>query len=154
VRGQVSWAMRDAALALPPCPVNGNGHFLPAVPLEGGLAWMSGSSYGRGDTDLQPRSEDHRANFDRIGALLPMVAAQLAPAFASGKVRAWTGIRCASSDRRPLVGELAPGLWVSTAMGSRGLSFAALCAEMIACRLHAQPLPLPLSLAMALDVNR
>lgn len=154
VRGQVSWARRDPALALPARPVNGNGHFLPSVPMPEGSAWMCGSSYGRGDTDLRPRTEDHRANFERVGTLLPMVAAQLAPAFAAEQVQAWTGIRCASGDRRPLVGELAPGLWVSTAMGSRGLSFTALCAEMIACRLHSEPLPLPLSLAMAIDVNR
>jgi tRNA 5-methylaminomethyl-2-thiouridine biosynthesis bifunctional protein len=39
-------------------------------------------------------------------------------------------------------------------MGSRGLTFAALCGELLAARLHGEPLPLPLSLAMALDVRR
>ena len=51
-------------------------------------------------------------------------------------------MRCASTDRRPLVGEVEPGLWVSTAMGSRGLTFAALCGELLAARLHGEPLPL------------
>ncbi|RYY87587.1 MAG: FAD-dependent oxidoreductase, partial [Comamonadaceae bacterium] len=69
-------------------------------------------------------------------------------------VRAWSGVRCASSDRRPLVGEVQPGLWVNTAMGSRGLTFAPLCAELLAARLHAEPLPLPARLASALEVRR
>lgn len=154
VRGQVSWATHEAGVALPPFPVNGNGHFLPAVPIDGTTAWMCGSSYGRGETDTGPRAEDHAANFERIGTLLPMVAPQLAPAFAAGRVQAWCGVRCASTDRRPLVGEIEPGLCVSTAMGSRGLTFAALCGELLAARLHGEPLPLPLSLAMALDVRR
>lgn len=154
VRGQVSWAPHDPGLALPPFPVNGNGHFLPAVPIDGATAWMCGSSYGRGDTDTAARAEDHAANFARIRTLLPMVAPQLAPAFTAGRVQAWCGVRCASTDRRPLVGEIEPGLSVSTAMGSRGLTFAALCGELLAARLHGEPLPLPLSLAMALDVRR
>ena len=48
----------------------------------------------------------------------------------------------------------APGLWVSTAMGSRGLSFAALCAELLAARWHGEPLPVPALLARALDTAR
>ena len=87
-------------------------------------------------------------------ALLPEAAAALQEEFATGAVRAWNGVRCASPDRRPLLGELAPGLWVSTAMGSRGLTFAALCGELLAARLHGEPLPLPVRLAGALDVRR
>ncbi|RYF37830.1 MAG: FAD-dependent oxidoreductase, partial [Comamonadaceae bacterium] len=69
-------------------------------------------------------------------------------------VQAWTGLRCVAADRRPLLGELAPGLWLSTAMGSRGLTFAMLCAELLAARLHGEPLPLPRKLAQALDARR
>jgi tRNA 5-methylaminomethyl-2-thiouridine biosynthesis bifunctional protein len=39
-------------------------------------------------------------------------------------------------------------------MGSRGLSFAALCGELIAARLHDEPLPLDARLAQALDPSR
>jgi len=69
-------------------------------------------------------------------------------------VRAWTGVRCVSDDRRPFLGEVQPGLWVSTAMGSRGLTFAALCAELLAARLHGEPLPLERRLAQSLDTER
>ncbi|WP_427912366.1 tRNA (5-methylaminomethyl-2-thiouridine)(34)-methyltransferase MnmD [Ramlibacter sp. MMS24-I3-19] len=154
VRGQVSWATRDDTTSMPSGPVNGNGHFLPSVPLAEGPAWLTGSTYGRGDTSLEPRDADQLANLDRLRTLAPEVAAALAPAFVDRAVQAWCGVRCASSDRRPLVGELAPGLWVSTAMGSRGLTFAWLAAELLAARLHGEPLPLPMRLASALDVAR
>lgn len=154
VRGQVSWGLHTPGLPLPAFPVNGQGHLLPSVPMPGGPAWMTGSTYGRGETDLAERAADHLANHERLRTLVPLLASQLAPAFASGQVKGWTGVRCASTDRRPLVGEIEPGLWVSTAMGSRGLTFAALCGEVLAARLHHEPLPLPLSLAAALGVQR
>ncbi|MGZ5269972.1 MAG: tRNA (5-methylaminomethyl-2-thiouridine)(34)-methyltransferase MnmD [Ramlibacter sp.] len=154
VRGQVSWQLHGGELPMPASPVNGNGHFLPAVPLESGMAWLTGSTYGRGETSLQPLPQDQFANLNRLRTLLPEVAACLQPAFDAGAVNAWCGVRCASSDRRPLLGPVAPGLWVSTAMGSRGLTFAWLCAELLAARLHGEPLPLPERLAAALDVAR
>lgn len=152
VRGQVSWS-HEVPDTLP-FAVNGNGHFLPRVPLPGGPAWLTGSTYGRGDTLRDERTEDHAANLERLRVLLPETARALAPQFDSGLVQAWSGIRCASADRRPLVGLVAPGLAVSTAMGSRGLTFAALGAELLAARLHREPLPLERKLAVALDVAR
>jgi tRNA 5-methylaminomethyl-2-thiouridine biosynthesis bifunctional protein len=70
VRGQVSWQLRAEGLPLPDSPVNGNGHFLPSVPLPGGVAWLTGSTYGRGETTPEPRAVDHAANLDRLRALL------------------------------------------------------------------------------------
>lgn len=154
VRGQVSWGLQSPAHALPAFPINGNGHLLSDIPTEDGLAWISGSTYGRGDTGADERAPDHADNLARLRTLVPALAERLAPAFAPDRVRGWSGVRCASTDRRPLVGELAPGLWVSTAMGSRGLTFAALCAELLAARVHGEPGPLPSPLAAALDLAR
>lgn len=155
VRGQVSWGrLAGTSYALPPFPFNGNGHFLPRVPLDGEFAWLSGSTYGSGDADTAPRDADHQANLGRLRVLLPAAADAMQAELGAGRVQAWTGVRCASNDRRPLLGELAPGLWVSTAMGSRGLSFAMLCAELLAARLHGEPLPLERRLAQALDAAR
>jgi len=154
VRGQVSWAPEDASVELPAFPVHGDGHVIPHVPTERGLSWFCGSTFDRGDTDLAVRDPDHRANLERIRRLLPEAAVRLAPQFEHAHVNAWTGVRCAAIDRRPLLGEIEPGLWVSTAMGSRGLTFAALCAELLAARLHGEPLPLDRRLAVALDVAR
>jgi tRNA 5-methylaminomethyl-2-thiouridine biosynthesis bifunctional protein len=152
VRGQVSWSHEgepgvDRA-------VNGNGHFVPGVPVEGRAAWLTGSTYARGDNDCADRAQDHAANLERLRVLLPDVAQRLAPLFESGKVHAWAGVRCASSDRRPLVGQLEPGLAISTAMGSRGLTFAMLCAQVLAARLHDEPLPIERRLAASLDAAR
>lgn len=154
VRGQVSWAFHDSALKLPGFPFKGNGHFIPAVPLQGRTVWLTGSTYDRDGTGLEARAADHSANLERLAALAPEVARQLARQFESGAVHAWTGVRCVTTDRRPLLAEMAPGLWVSTAMGSRGLTFAPLCAELLAARLHDEPLPLEHKLAQALDARK
>ena len=154
VRGQVSWAPRAPDAGLPPWPLNGNGYFVPDAVLEGERAWLCGSSFVRDDADSAERAADHRDNLKKLDALLPDAARQLAPDVGRGVVRGWAGIRCASTDRRPLLGEMGPGLWLSTAMGSRGLTFAALCAELLAARLHGEPLPLGRKMAGALDAHR
>ena len=154
IRGQVSWAFHGGAAGLPAHPLNGSGHFIPSVPWRGQTAWLTGSTYGRGDSSLLPRAADHEANLARLQLLDPEVARQVAPRFQRGEVHAWTGVRCAWTDRRPLLGELRPGLWLSTAMGSRGLTFAPLCAELMAARLHGEPLPLETRLAKALGLQR
>lgn len=150
VRGQINWGMQDAALEVPETPVNGDGHFIPSVPVDSRLAWFCGSSYGRDDADGSVREADTRANLDRLRALLPQVAQSIE----SREVHAWAGVRCTSQDRRPLVGEIEPGVWVLTAMGSRGLTFSVLAAELLAARLHGEPLPLAARLAGAFDIAR
>jgi tRNA 5-methylaminomethyl-2-thiouridine biosynthesis bifunctional protein len=152
VRGQVSWCEQEPGETLPPFPVNGNGHFISGVPASNGQAWFCGSTFDRGDTDTKERTGDHLANLARLRTLLPAVATQLAPVFEAGTVKSWTGVRCASSNRRPLLGEVEPRLWLSTAMGSRGLTFALLCAELMASQLHAEPLPVEHKLAAALHL--
>lgn len=154
VRGQVTTGSIEPHWVLPASPVNGNGHFLPGVPDPQGRQWLTGSTYVRGDLSLEHRRDEDAANLQRLKTLLPAVAEQLASSFERSAVRSWVGIRCSSADRRPLLGEAAPGLWVSTAMGSRGLTFAALCGELLAARLHCEPLPLPQRLAQALSLQR
>jgi tRNA 5-methylaminomethyl-2-thiouridine biosynthesis bifunctional protein len=156
VRGQVTWAPRaeEDAGTLPPFPVNGHGHFLPRVPLVERDAWITGSTYGAGDFDESLRSEDNVANLERVREVMPEAAQVMQAAFGRKEIRSWSGVRCASRDRRPVLGMVAPGLWISTAMGSRGLTFAALCAELMAARLHGEPLPLEQRLAQALTLSR
>jgi tRNA 5-methylaminomethyl-2-thiouridine biosynthesis bifunctional protein len=118
--------------------------------MQEAMAWFCGSTYGRGDSDASVRNEDTAANIERLRLLLPDVASQV-----EGRpVHAWAGVRCTSADRRPLVGEVAPGLWVTTAMGSRGLTFSALAGELLAARLHDEPLPVDARLAQALEPLR
>ncbi|MDM0089162.1 MULTISPECIES: FAD-dependent 5-carboxymethylaminomethyl-2-thiouridine(34) oxidoreductase MnmC [unclassified Variovorax] len=154
VRGQVAWGTSAGPLAA--TPVNGDGHLIPQVPgPDGTWRWLSGATYERGSTDTTPREADHAANRAQLERLHPATAAALADGF--DQATPWAGIRCASADRRPLVGPLAAeqaGLWVCTALGSRGLSFAALCAELLAAQWHGEPLPLSNALAKALSTQR
>lgn len=150
VRGQLEWGHVPASLSrLPPMPVNGDGHLIAGVPDGDGALWLGGATFDRDSTDPLPRAADAAANRARLARLHPLAAALQPEA-------SWVGVRCASGDRRPLVGPVAgpQGLWVCTALGSRGLTFAALCAELLAAYWHGEPLPLPAALAKALDTRR
>jgi len=162
VRGQVSWGMRadkqQAEAPWPDCPVNGDGSLVPAIPTEHGMTWYLGSTFIRDSVSLEPNPLEHEANLQRLRRLLPAVAQALEPSFRDGRVKAWTAIRCATVDRMPVVGPVrqdeGAGLWVCSGMGARGLSFAVLCGELLAARLHGEPLPVERRLARALDVSR
>ncbi|HSV51584.1 MAG TPA: FAD-dependent 5-carboxymethylaminomethyl-2-thiouridine(34) oxidoreductase MnmC, partial [Burkholderiaceae bacterium] len=166
IRGQISWGLHadsaadPASPSLPPFPVNGNGSLIPAVPTSAGLAWCLGATFDRDDESTQPTEQDHQANLAGLRTLLPASAQALAPAFFEqpATVQSWVGVRCASRDRLPLVGPPdpahQPGLVASTAMGSRGLTFAVLCAELLAAQLHGEPLPVESKLAQALRASR
>ncbi len=166
IRGQLSWGLQPAAQSaegaaapgFPDFPVNGHGSFLPGVPTDDGPVWLAGAGFNRDRQDSRIEAQDQLDNLARLQVLLPDVAAQLAPDFQAGTVRAWAGVRCASPDRLPVVGPVdgaqQPGLWINSAMGSRGLSFAVLCAELLAARLHHEPLPLEPRMAQALWAGR
>ena len=163
VPGQVSWGLHrrtpaSTLPAMPPFPVNGVGSLLPAVPLAQGLAWLAGATYDAAGAAAPDQQQGHSANLARLARLLPAAAAALAPDFAMQQVQAWHGARCVSADRLPVVGPVNPGpddgLWVCTGMASRGLSFAVLCAELLAARWAGEPWPLPASLARAFEPRR
>jgi len=161
IRGQISWGLHaglKTAAGLPSFVVNGHGSLIPCVPTDAGLTWLAGASFERDQDSTQPRPADQLANAKRLQTLLPATAQVLEPAFQNGTGGAWAGVRCASPDRLPLAGPVDPvgqaGLWVSTAMGSRGLTFAVLCGELLAARLHGEPLPLEQRLAQALSPQR
>ena len=166
IRGQVTWAplAADVAQHVPPFPVNGHGSLVAGLPLPGGepgqLAWLTGSTYERDSESLEIRPADDQHNLQRLGKLLPDVAVTLAGQDVKQPVNAWAGVRCATPGRLPALGPLTsgglqgdddlPGLWVCSGLGSRGLTFAALCGEVLAGRLHGEPLPITQKLADAL----
>lgn len=160
MRGVLSWGHHtpDSLAVSPPHPVNGAGSFIPGVPLSDGRAWYAGSTYENITDPAAPQAEHLQADLDKLRRLLPATAAVLAPNYAAGRVQAWESVRCVSRDRLPLVGPLqdsaTPTLWISAAMGSRGLSLALLCAEWLAAQIGAEPWPLEASLARAMDTRR
>lgn len=170
VRGQLSWAMHldspGAAATppppFPPFPVNGAGSVVPGVPFtygsHPGLAWFIGSSYQPDHLAQSPDDKNHAANLARLNQLLPALGLALTPQFVDGAIHAWKNTRCVTADRLPAVGPLChgdnPTLWICAGMGSRGLSFSVLCAELLAARWGAEPLPLDAGLAQALNALR
>lgn len=166
IRGQVTWGLHsdDNAGALPPFPVNGNGNLVPHIPSDGGERWLMGSTFERDITQLPISESDqaaaHAVNLAKLSTLLPASGAAMAPWFDPADPRTqatWGQVRCASHDRLPIAGPVgahAPGLWALTALGARGLTLSVLCGELIAARLHGEPLPLDSKLAQHLGTER
>lgn len=139
-----------------------------------------GSTFERDVAELPPTHADvraaHSSNWEQLQTLLPSAAKRLEAPFAHAvapsshepavtntcmdpaAVRSWSAVRCTSPDRLPIVGPVdaavLPGLWVCTAMGSRGLTLALLCGELLAARVQGEPLPVDAKLAAALGTER
>jgi tRNA 5-methylaminomethyl-2-thiouridine biosynthesis bifunctional protein len=142
----------------PQTPVNGNGSFVPLVSAVAERHWYAGSTFETERAAIADAPAQHRANQLRLRSLLPAVEAVLAPAFNSAAIASWAGTRCVTHDRLPLVGALQAradnSLWICAGMGARGLSFSALCAELLAAQLHGEPLAVEASLARGLSAQR
>lgn len=146
VRGQVTY--------LPPAPgraldviVSGTGY---VAPLEGG-GHVVGASYQHDDFDRSVRAADHRDNLARADAMLPGFTAGLVAEELGG----WAGYRTTVPDRLPIFGATATeGVHVATGLGSRGLLWAPLGAELLASQLEEEPLPLPRDLGGAISPRR
>jgi tRNA 5-methylaminomethyl-2-thiouridine biosynthesis bifunctional protein len=159
IRGQVALGAVTHARAMPSFPVNGHGSFVPAfMGDDGKTQWLMGATFERDNPHAEIKDADQQDIFRRLQRLLPDTAEALKSSFDSAQTRAWAGVRCASPDHLPSVGPVddakLPGLCVCTAMGSRGLSFAVLCGELLAAWLHAEPLPMDKRLAQSLLASR
>jgi tRNA 5-methylaminomethyl-2-thiouridine biosynthesis bifunctional protein len=140
------------------CAINGNGHFIPAVPWghSGERIWLSGSTYEHdAPHDPQITPQGITANLQRLQQLIPAAADLLAQQHSAGQLQGWAGTRCTTRERLPLVGAIpevgSAGLYLCTAMGSRGLSFAALCGQHVASMvMPSQDSPLPTHLQRAI----
>ena len=159
VRGQISQCAA-AQLRLPCLPVAGAGYLLPGID---GIA-VFGASTQPGDADPTVREADHGFNLQRLAQLSPQ------PLPSPDQLQGRVGWRCVADDRLPLVGavpeELAKhaqrldelprraGLYLLSALGSRGISWATLGAQVLAAQICAAPVPLEASLVDALDPAR
>lgn len=156
IRGQVTFGLQKDSDQLPAFAVNGHGGLITAITTPDGPMWLMGAGYERDAQVADIKAQDHADNLARLQILLPDAALALAKQFSAPQARGWAGIRCATPNRLPLVGRMAtadlkPGPWLCTGMGSRGLSFAALCAELLAAQLHGEPLPVESQLAKAIN---
>lgn len=157
VRGQVTYGALDRIESnqahiqahTSSYPINGGGSYI-----ETDTEWLVGATYDRENLSLDASIRDQVDNFERLKNLVPDIATRLKPTFERGLVKNWVGIRCATTDRLPVVGEIVQGLWVCTAMASRGLTFAPLCAELLTAQCAGEELPLNPRLVQALSVHR
>lgn len=114
--------------------------------------YCAGATLSTLDTDPAPRLDDHLENLLRLDAILPGYGKHLNPAQLKGRV----GFRPMSPDRLPIVGPLSAsdGLWVINGFGARGLVWASLCAELLACQVEGVPLPVEPDLVAAVNPGR
>ena len=154
-------------------PIAGSGYLLP--PLDG-TTWFGATSQ-EDDGDAEVRSDDHRANLERLAGLVaepPSIDAELV-----GRV----GFRWSSVDRLPLIGAVplatigerlgldtgdgasprpdqprfaprAPGLFLFAGLGSRGIAGSTLGAQVLASWITGAPMPLEADLLDAIDPAR
>jgi len=160
VRGQVAWGLHADSISLPwPVqPLNGNGNLVPWLPFDEGSGWVLGSTFERNCTALPLSFKEITAGHVTNAAKLRMLAPALGQTLSLTDAQHWAAVRCTTPNHLPIVGPIdhqqLPGLWVYTGLGARGLTLSALCAELLAARLHGEPLPLPVKLAQALDIER
>jgi tRNA 5-methylaminomethyl-2-thiouridine biosynthesis bifunctional protein len=145
VRGQLTH-LPAAAIEAPHAVVLRGGFVIP--PVEN--LCVTGASFDLADPDASVRADSHAGNLERLGRILPGATVLLDPAQLEGRV----AFRAVSPDRLPLAGALEPGLYGCFALGSRGLVWAPLGAELIASLIEGEPLPLEARLANALDPLR
>jgi tRNA 5-methylaminomethyl-2-thiouridine biosynthesis bifunctional protein len=133
------------------------------------LALFGGTAQaGDGEPALRASDQEHN-----IANLLRLTGS--GPAVASAALGGRVGWRCVANDRLPLIGAVpdleamhrpalrldqprfvprAPGLFVFTALASRGIAWSALGAQTLAALVSGAPCPLEASLLDAVDAGR
>jgi len=146
VRGQITYLPPSPARALD-IIVSGSGYVAPLA--DGGHC--VGATYQHDDEDTAVRAADHRENLARAESMLPGFTADLHPMSLTGL----TGFRATVPDRLPIFGAAAAeGLYFATGLGSRGLLWAPIGAELLASLLESEPLPMLRDHAAAISPRR
>ena len=156
VRGQLSiFSVREGdpwVQRLPSVGISGDGYCLPATRLEdGSYQWIVGSSFDEGEDDLVPRDESDDFNREQAKGL---VAYEEGDTRSLAKAGEFVGVRCVAGDRLPIIGALTqrPGIFLATALGSRGILWSALAAKLITAQLLEDDFALLARLGFAVDL--
>ncbi len=170
IRGQIS-VMADPPAPLDACrlPVVGRGYLIPLPERR----CVFGATSQPGDGDPSVRHSDQADNLTRLARLVD-TALDIDPASLSGRT-AW---RWATADRLPVIGAVParsvlrgeraslprwdrprfvprePGLFVFTALGSRGITWSALGAQILAASVAGTAVGIEASLIDAIDPAR
>ncbi|WP_189389184.1 bifunctional tRNA (5-methylaminomethyl-2-thiouridine)(34)-methyltransferase MnmD/FAD-dependent 5-carboxymethylaminomethyl-2-thiouridine(34) oxidoreductase MnmC [Buttiauxella sp. B2] len=136
-----------------------------------------GASYHRGVEDMRFNDEDQQYNRQRLLNCLPKVQWPHEVDTTAGDARC--GVRCATRDHMPIIGNVPrydatleayatlveshdnaetapvyPNLFILAALGSRGLCSAPLAAEILAAQMSDEPIPMDADTLAALNPNR
>ncbi|MDN8599345.1 bifunctional tRNA (5-methylaminomethyl-2-thiouridine)(34)-methyltransferase MnmD/FAD-dependent 5-carboxymethylaminomethyl-2-thiouridine(34) oxidoreductase MnmC [Citrobacter sp. S2-9] len=175
VGGQVSHIPSTSALSALRQVLCYDGYLTPQNPAN--QHHCIGASYHRGSEETYYREDDQQQNRQRLIDCFPH-AEWAKEVDVSGK-EARCGVRCATRDHLPMVGnvpdydatltqyadlaehkadaESAPvytDLFMLGALGSRGLCSAPLCAEILAAQMSEEPIPMDAGTLAALNPNR
>jgi tRNA 5-methylaminomethyl-2-thiouridine biosynthesis bifunctional protein len=157
VRGQVTLLPATAASGRLGAVLCGEGYVAPA---RNGMH-SAGATFAR-DASVETTVADNAENLGMLERLAPSLYAVLGgDTLSAAQLGGRAAQRCTSPDYLPLIGPVAgpagqpwPGLFVSTAHGSRGLITAPLGGEILAAYLEDEPAPLPQHLMQAVIPGR
>ena len=156
VRGQLSifsiaknsaWVTR-----LPRVAISGDGYCLPATQLpDGKYQWIVGSSFDEGEEDPQDWASSDDFNREQARSLLNYAEGDARDLQKAGS---FVGVRCVAGDRLPIIGALTqrPGIFLATALGSRGALWSALAAKLITAQVLDDDFALLARLGFAADL--
>lgn len=175
VGGQVSHIPTTSALSALRQVLCYDGYLTPHNPQN--QQHCIGASYHRGSEETEYREGDQQQNRQRLIDCFPN--AVWAKEVDVGDNAARCGVRCATRDHMPMVGNVPdydatleqyahlavckesvpdapvyPALFMLGALGSRGLCSAPLCAEILAAQMSNEPIPMDAETLAALNPNR
>lgn len=167
VRGQMTSVSANSQIASLNTVLCTEGYLTPAIQ---GMHCL-GATFDSQDTNLDIREADNRSNLDMLRQMSPQLMG-----LKHQPMQGRAALRCATPDYLPFLGQLLDaaaltasppkhktpahalpwheGLYVNIGHGTKGLTTAPLCAELLASMVVGDPLPITSTLAHALDANR
>lgn len=148
VAGQVSSIQASAPLANLRTVLCHKGYITPALHAQ----QCVGASFRKGEVSHENKAEDDAHNLELLRSYIS-TSKELPLQIKSARTR----VRATTADHLPVVGPmpLQPnGLWVLSGLGSRGLTSAPWCAELLAAQIYHEVQPTTAKLAQALQPRR
>jgi tRNA 5-methylaminomethyl-2-thiouridine biosynthesis bifunctional protein len=142
VRGQVTYAVTSSPVTSHPVMF---GHYVAPVP-SGGISM--GASFEQNSDQVILKDSDDETNIAAVQNHMDLKDLTI-----TGR---WANVRTASRDRFSIVGQhtQAKNLYITGALGSHGIQFSILHAEIIACLLTGTPLPIGKDALQSLSLQR
>lgn len=177
LRGQVSVLPHTATSLKLRTVLNYDGY---AAPVYQGYHCV-GATFHHNDTCAAVRESDHRTNLNHLQEACPALYEALEENINFAEMSGRTAFRCQTPDYLPVVGpvpivagfvesyqglrtgkfkqqypmgQFYPGLYLNVAYGSRGLTSAAFCAEILASHINGEPQPTERTIVHALHPAR